>query len=119
MMYLTLILFREEFFQIVSISFTVLLITELVIVAACVHHRVLWRQRRLHFALFLLAEAASLFMFFLAVLFLPDTFDRNFFFSVRFLQNVCIIAAASIGPVLIIGLVAKPLHRCAVHYKNT
>lgn len=111
MMYLTLLLFSEEFFQIVTIAFTTLLLTELVIVAACVHFRILWKQRRLHFVLFLLAELVSLLMFFVAVEFLPDTFDRKFFWSWLFFKNLLIISCASIAPLVVFGFGGKFLDR--------
>ena len=57
-------------------------------------------------------------MFFVAVVYLPDTFDTEFFFRLEFAKNVGIISAASIGPICFIALVAKPLGRFAVHYKN-
>lgn len=99
MMYLTLDLFSDEMFQIVSIAFTALLITELVIVAAVMHFRILWQQRRRHFFLFVLAEMFSLLAFFMAVLLLPNTFDRAFFFSAPFAAKVSLICLASIGPI--------------------
>lgn len=107
MMYLALELFSEELFQIVSIAFTSLLITELVIVAAGVHFRVLWEQRRLHLWLFLASEMVSLAFFFSAVFLLPDTFDRRFFFSSQFWLKTVIICAASIGPIFVLWLVGK------------
>eukprot|EP00658_Telonema_sp_P-2_P035815 TRINITY_DN25992_c0_g1_i2.p1 TRINITY_DN25992_c0_g1~~TRINITY_DN25992_c0_g1_i2.p1 ORF type:complete len:274 (+),score=50.27 TRINITY_DN25992_c0_g1_i2:147-968(+) len=107
MMYLAIELFSEELFQIVSITFTSLLITELVIVAAGVHFRVLWEQRRLHLWLFLAAEAVSLVFFFSAVFLLPDTFDKKFFFSPQFGLKTLIICAASIGPIFVLWLFAK------------
>jgi phospholipid-translocating ATPase len=109
MMYLTLDLFTDEFFQIVSVAFTTLLLTELAIVAACVHFRILWRQRRLHLALFVVAELASIAMFFAAVEFLPDTFDRRFFWSADFWSKVIRIGAASIAPLIVFGFVGSKL----------
>jgi phospholipid-translocating ATPase len=107
MMYLTLQLFSDEMFQIVSIAFTALLITELVIVAGGVHFKNLWKQRKLHFWLFIAAECFSLLCFFLAVLFLPDTFDKKFFFSWVFAKKVGIICISSIGPIFILWAVGK------------
>lgn len=107
MMYLSIMLFSDELFQIVSIAFTSLLVTELVVVASVMHFRLLWRQRRLHFFLFLASELFSIFMFFLAVLFLPDTFDKRFFFSWAFVSKVLLICLASIGPIFLLWLVAR------------
>jgi phospholipid-translocating ATPase len=107
MMYLSLQLFSDEMFQIVSIAFTALLITELVIVAGGVHFRILWKQRRLHLMLFFAAECFSLLCFFLAVLFLPDTFDKKFFFSGSFASKVALICIASIGPIFVLWIIGK------------
>ena len=107
MMYLALELFEEELFQIVAITYTALLITELVIVAAGIHFRILWKQRRLHLLLFAAAEAFSIFAFFFAVMVLPNTIDRQFFFSTPFWAKTGVICAASIGPILILFLVFK------------
>jgi phospholipid-translocating ATPase len=109
MMYMTLELFSDDFFQIVSIAFTALLLTELVINAAIVHFRILWRQRRLHLALFVAAELMSLVMFFLAVEFLPDTFDQRFFWSWEFWSKILIVGAASIAPLVLFGFAGRYL----------
>jgi phospholipid-translocating ATPase len=107
MMTLSLQLFGDEMFQIVTIAFTSLLITELVIVAGGVNFRILWKQRRMHFWLFLLAELFSVLAFFIAVLVLPDTIDKTFFFSASFASKVAIISIASIGPVFVFWLIGK------------
>lgn len=107
MMYLAIELFEEELFQIVAITYTALLITELVIVAAGLHFRVLWKQRRLHLLLFAAAEAFSVLAFFFAVLVLPNTIDQKFFFSGPFWSKTGIICAASIGPILLLFLLMK------------
>lgn len=107
MMYLSLQLFGDEMFQIVSIAFTSLLITELVIVAGGVNFTILWKQRRLHFWLFLAAELFSVVAFFTAVLVLPNTIDRKFFFSGPFFSRVAIICLASIGPIFVLWLIGK------------
>jgi phospholipid-translocating ATPase len=102
MMVMTVILLPGDLFQLVSVAFTTLLLTELVIVAGVVHFRILWRQRRINFALFFAAEAFSLLCFFFAVLYLPYTFDKQFFFSLGFLWKVVAISAASIGPIFLV-----------------
>ena len=109
MMYLSLQLFSDEMFQIVSIAFTALLVTELVVVAGGLHFKILWKQRRLHFWLFIAAECFSLAAFFIAVLVLPDTFDKSFFFSAAFAYKVALICLASIGPIFLMWLVGKHL----------
>lgn len=107
MMLVALQLFSAEMFQIVTIAYTSLLITELVIIGATVHLRILWRERRRRFYLFLGSEVLSLLLFFLAVVVLPDTFDRVFFFSWSCWWRVAVICLASIGPLMIFQLIGK------------
>lgn len=102
MMYMTVKMFSDEMFQIVSIAFTTLILTELFFVATCVSFRILWNQRRLHFFLFFLAEIVSLLVYFASVFVLPETFDVKFFFSDVFWRNVGIIAGCSIVPVAVL-----------------
>jgi phospholipid-translocating ATPase len=111
MMYMTLGYFSDEFFQIVSIAFTTLLITELTVVATCVHFKILWRQRRLNLWLFLLAEVLSLVMYVLAVEFLPDTFDKHFFWSWGFWWRVSLISVGSILPLVVLAFAGARLNR--------
>ncbi|KAG5468369.1 hypothetical protein LSCM1_02349 [Leishmania martiniquensis] len=107
MMLVALQLFKAEMFQIVTIAYTSLLITELVIVGATAHLRILWRERRWRFFLFLSSEVVSLLMFFLAVVVLPDTFDRYFFFSWSCWWRVAVICLASILPLVIFQAIGK------------
>lgn len=107
MMYLTIVLLSDELFQIVSIAFTALLVTELVIVAAVVHFRILWTQRRRHLYLFLAAECFSCLMYVLAVVFLPSTFDKRYLKSWTFVKNVLVICVASIGPIFLLYCITR------------
>lgn len=107
MMLVALQLFSDEMFQIVTIAYTALLITELVIIGATVHLGILWRERRRRFFLFVGAEVLSLLLFFLAVVLLPDTFDRSFFFSWSCWWRVAVICLASIGPLMVFQLIGK------------
>jgi len=107
MMTITLVIITDELFQMVSIVYTALLITELTIVAGAMNFRILWKQRRLHVALFIAAEVFSLLCFFAAALLLPDTFDKNFFFSLRFVRLTTIVCVGSIGPIFILWLIGR------------
>jgi phospholipid-translocating ATPase len=107
MMLVALQLFSDEMFQIVTIAYTSLLITELVIIGATVHLRILWRERRRRFFLFLGSEVVSLLLFFLSVSVLPDTFDRDFFFSLSCWWRVAVICIASIGPLMVFQIIGK------------
>ncbi|KPI84886.1 putative aminophospholipid translocase [Leptomonas seymouri] len=107
MMLVALQLFSEEMFQIVTIAYTSLLITELAVIGATVHLCILWRERRLRFFLFLGSEVLSLVVFFLAVIVLPDTFDRVFFFSWSCWWRVAVICLASIGPLMVFRLIGE------------
>lgn len=107
MMLVALQLFSDEMFQIVTIAYTSLLITELVIIGATVHLRILWRERRRRFFLFLGSEVVSLLLFFLAVVVLPDTFDRAFFFSWSCWWRVAVICLASVGPLMVFQLIGR------------
>ncbi|KAG5491748.1 hypothetical protein JIQ42_01656 [Leishmania sp. Namibia] len=107
MMLVTLQLFKSEMFQIVTIAYTSLLIAELGIIGATAHLRILWRARRWRFFLFLSSEVLSLLMFFLAVVVLPDTFDRDFFFSWSCWRRIAVICLASVLPLVIFQAVGK------------
>jgi phospholipid-translocating ATPase len=105
LMYLTVRLFADEMFQLVSVAFTGLMFTELFFVGSIMHFSVLWKQRRFAFFLFFAAEAFSLFCYFFSVVILPNTFDNKFFFSAPFWRNTVIISLASIFPVAIIKFI--------------
>lgn len=105
LMYLTVRVFADEMFQLVSVAFTGLMFTELFFVGSIIHFRVLWKQRRAAFFLFFAAEAFSLFCYFISVVILPNTFDRNFFFSADFWRNTTIISLASIAPVAMLKFI--------------
>ncbi|EPY24603.1 phospholipid-translocating ATPase [Angomonas deanei] len=107
MMYVSLEQFSDELFQIVTIAYTSLLISELIIVGSTAHLSTLWHQRRSHFWLYIGAELLSLVMFFVAVLVLPDTFDKAFFFSWSCWWRVFVICLASIGPLIVFRWIGK------------
>lgn len=103
MMYLSLEIFSDEMFQIVTIAFTSLLLTELIIVASTAHLHILWKQRRRHFWLFIASFTLSLGIFFFVGGSLPNTFDREFFFSFRCWYRICFVCLISIGPLFLIA----------------
>ncbi|EKG05137.1 phospholipid-translocating ATPase, putative [Trypanosoma cruzi] len=109
MMFLSLELFSEELFQLVAVAYTSLLLTELIIVASTAHLRILWKQRRRHLYLFIAAECFSIASYFVAVVVLPETIDRNFFFSSGCWWRVTVITLAIIVPIYTIWLVSKYL----------
>lgn len=83
MMLMALLLFKSEKFQIVTIAYMSLPITELIIVGATAHLRIIWQERRARFFLFVCSKVMTLLMYFLAALMLSDTLYRDFFFSWR------------------------------------
>ena len=60
----------------------------------------------------------SIVMFFVAVEFLPDTFDRRFFWSWDFFKNILIIGVASIAPLVCFGVAGNKIDDWVVgrHY---
>lgn len=80
-MYGALILFEDEFIHIVAISFTALILTELIMVALTV--------RTWHYIIFL-AELLSLGLYVLSLIVLKDTFGK-FKFSCGMKDNIKII----------------------------
>ncbi|ORC93723.1 phospholipid-translocating ATPase [Trypanosoma theileri] len=107
MMSLSLHLFSGEMFHIITIAYTSLLLTELVIVASTAHLRILWTQRRNHLYLFIAAECFSLAAYFFAVLLLPETMDKSFFFSWSCWWRVSVILLAIVGPIYILSILSS------------
>lgn len=99
MMYLSLEIFSSEMLQIVTIAFTSLLLTELIIIGATAHLRILWKQRRFHFWLFMASVTFSLSVFLVVGGTLPNTFDREFFFSISCWHRIFFVCFLSIGPI--------------------
>ncbi|VDD86147.1 unnamed protein product, partial [Enterobius vermicularis] len=92
-MYGALLVFDSDFIHIVSISFTALIVTELIMVALTVHT---W-----HYAM-LLAQALSLALYAVSLLFMKNFFDRQFVLSWIFLGKVTAITVVSCLPLYII-----------------
>lgn len=92
-MYGALLVFDSDFIHVVSISFTALIVTELIMVALTVHT---W-----HWAM-LLAQALSLSLYAGSLLILDSYFDRQFVTSWMFLTKTTAITAVSCLPLYVI-----------------
>ncbi|SCV73005.1 BQ2448_6930 [Microbotryum intermedium] len=91
----SLVLFESEFLNIVSISFTALVLNELIMVAVEV---TTWHT------LMILSEVITLGLYVTSILFLPEYFDLNFVISLPFVWKVGFIVAVSAAPLWIIKL---------------
>ncbi|KAE8258379.1 hypothetical protein A4X13_0g1710 [Tilletia indica] len=92
-MILSLLLFENEFLNIVSISFTALVLNELIMVALEI---TTW-----HIYMFV-SEIATLFFYCISIAFLPEFFDLNFVLTTRFVWKTVVIVAVSSFPLYII-----------------
>jgi len=99
-MFGALLLFEDEFVHMVAISFTALILTELTMVALTVRT---WHP------LMLLAELASILIYFLSLIVLRDFFDADFIKSVDFVWKTLVITAVSCLPLYIIKFLRKRL----------
>ncbi|XP_026684578.1 probable phospholipid-transporting ATPase IIB [Diaphorina citri] len=97
-MYGALALFEDEFIHIVTISFTALILTELIMVALTV--------RTWHY-LILLAELFSLGMYVLSLILLKDQFDATFIQTRDFFWKVLLITLVSCFPLYVIKFLRK------------
>ncbi|CDU24228.1 probable NEO1-P-type ATPase, a proposed aminophospholipid translocase [Sporisorium scitamineum] len=88
-MILSLLLFENEFLNIVSISFTALVVNELIMVALEI---TTWH------VYMLLSEIVTLFFYCVSIVFLPEFFDLGFVLSYRFLWKTAVIVAVSSLP---------------------
>ncbi|KAK0538639.1 putative aminophospholipid-translocase [Tilletia horrida] len=92
-MILSLLLFENEFLNIVSISFTALVLNELIMVALEI---TTW-----HIYMFV-SEIVTLFFYCISIAFLPEFFDLNFVLTTRFIWKTVVIVAVSSFPLYII-----------------
>eukprot|EP00761_Pharyngomonas_kirbyi_P013462 gb/GECH01013491.1/.p1 GENE.gb/GECH01013491.1/~~gb/GECH01013491.1/.p1 ORF type:complete len:1089 (+),score=243.03 gb/GECH01013491.1/:1-3267(+) len=99
-MLLAILLFENSFIRIVSITFTALILTELIMVACEVHKLNLF---------ILLAELVSIAMYFCSVLLLPTYFDIPFVFSWGFWWRTILLTVASLAPVYVVQFIEKKL----------
>ncbi|XP_057210984.1 probable phospholipid-transporting ATPase IIB isoform X2 [Triplophysa rosa] len=93
LMYGALVLFDQEFVHVVAISFTALILTELLMVALTV--------RTWHW-LMVVAELFSLACYLASLAFLNEYFDLSFITTRVFLWKVCVITLVSCLPLYII-----------------
>jgi phospholipid-translocating ATPase len=93
----SMLLFEARFLNIVSITFTALLASELVNVALQVHR---WHR------FMIAAEVGSVVVYFVSLLFLPTYFDVTFIFTLGFWWKVAVITTVSCLP----PAVGKYLH---------
>lgn len=95
-MIMSLVLFENEFLNIVSISFTALILNELIMVALEI---TTWH------VYMVVSEIVTLAIYVLSMAFLPEYFDLTFVISVRFAWKVAVIVAISAFPLYIIKLI--------------
>ncbi|KDN43564.1 phospholipid-translocating P-type ATPase [Tilletiaria anomala UBC 951] len=99
-MLLSLILFENEFLNIVSISFTALVVNELIMIALEI---TTWH------VYMVISEIVTLFLYCVSIVFLPEFFDLKFVLSPRFLWKVALIIAVSSFPLYVIKIVRSRL----------
>ena len=97
-MFGALLLFEEEFIHVVSISFTALILTELLMVALSI--------RTWHW-LMVLAEFLSLVIYIAALVILKDFFDPIFIKTAEFVWKTVVITAVSCVPLYILKFLRK------------
>ncbi|KAI0056859.1 phospholipid-translocating P-type ATPase [Artomyces pyxidatus] len=95
-MIISLVLFENEFLNIVAISFTALILNELIMVALEI---TIW-----HYYM-VISEIVTLIIYATSMVFLPEYFDLSFVVSVRFVWKVAVIVAISALPLYIIKLI--------------
>lgn len=97
-MYGALLFFEDEFIHIISISFTALILTELIMVALSVET---WHY------LMMIAEIVSLILYLLTLVICHDYFDLEFVKSVDFTWKVLVITILSCFPLYILKMLRK------------
>ncbi|KAJ6649236.1 putative phospholipid-transporting ATPase IIB [Pseudolycoriella hygida] len=97
-MYGALILFEDEFIHIVAISFSALILTELIMVALTIRT---WHR------LMVLAEIFSLILYLISLAVLHEYFDWEFIWSWDFLWKVSVITLVSCLPLYVIKFLRK------------
>jgi len=98
LMYGALLLFEDDYSHITSISFSALILTELIMVAMTV---------RTWHVLMLVAEIVSVGIYIATIAILPDIFDYTFLMSGSFLWKCFAITAVSCIPLYIIKYLRK------------
>ncbi|GAB1863273.1 Phospholipid-transporting ATPase [Camponotus japonicus] len=97
-MYGALIMFEDEFIHIVAISFSALVLTELIMVALTIRT---WHH------IMILAEIFSLALYLLSLVVLKDYFDAEFIKTTGFLWKVLVITLVSCMPLYILKFLRK------------
>ncbi|XP_011702092.1 PREDICTED: probable phospholipid-transporting ATPase IIB isoform X1 [Wasmannia auropunctata] len=97
-MYGALIMFEDEFIHIVAISFSALVLTELIMVALTIRT---WHH------IMMLAEIFSLALYLLSLVVLKDYFDAEFIKTTDFLWKVLVITLVSCMPLYILKFLRK------------
>ncbi|XP_033225307.1 probable phospholipid-transporting ATPase IIA isoform X2 [Belonocnema kinseyi] len=97
-MYGALIMFEDEFIHIVAISFSALVLTELIMVALTIRT---WHH------LMIIAEVFSLALYLLSLVVLKDYFDAEFIRTEDFIWKVCVITLVSCLPLYILKFLRK------------
>jgi len=100
-MIMSLLLFENEFLNIVAISFTALIFNELIMVALEI---TTWH------IYMVIAEIVTLFFYVISMAFLHEYFDLSFVISTRFAWKVALIVAVSSLPLYIIKVVRSRLN---------
>jgi len=95
-MIMSLLLFENEFLNIVAISFTALIVNELIMVALEI---TTWH------VYMVAAEIVTLFFYVISIAFLPEYFDLSFVMTQRFAWKVAVIVAVSSLPLYLIKAV--------------
>ncbi|TFK29197.1 protein transporter [Coprinopsis marcescibilis] len=99
-MIMSLVLFENEFLHIVSISFTALIINELIMVALEI---TTWHLYMV------ISEVVTLIFYVISIAFLPEYFDLSFVVTIGFAWKTAVIVAISTIPLYIIKLIRRKL----------
>ncbi|KAG9102404.1 putative aminophospholipid-translocase [Ceratobasidium sp. 370] len=108
-MIMSLLLFENEFLNIVAISFTALILNELIMVALEI---TTWHLYMV------ISEVVTLFFYVISIAFLPEYFDLSFVLSWRFAWKVALIVCVSSVPLWLIKTVRSRV-RPATYSKLT
>nr|XP_039267375.1 probable phospholipid-transporting ATPase IIB [Styela clava] len=97
-MYGSLLLFDEDFLHVVAITFTSLILTELLMVALTI--------RTWHWVM-VISEIGSLTIYIISLIILKDYFDPEFLTTTAFLWKVAVITAVSCVPLFLLKYIRK------------
>ncbi|GES79650.1 aminophospholipid-transporting P-type ATPase [Rhizophagus clarus] len=97
-MIMSIVLFEDEFINIVSISFTALILNELLMVALEINT---WHR------LMILSEIITLAIYIISMIFLPTYFDLAFILTETFVWKVVVITAISSLPLYIVKFLRR------------